>query len=168
MGAVYNRQNLKAIAHFVSIVGLFQLTEIRFLEGFFALAGIAFYFYSILDAYRTARAVAEGASAAADEEQFKRMLVRRAPAIGLVLIVSGLLLFIQIVQPFFFNLSMGKLIPVALVILGGYLLTRYFKRSSGDDYRSEQAPRTPYSLIQGAFGQRDHSGMGQVSHKDLR
>ena len=167
MGAVYNRQNLKAIVHFVSIVGLFQFTEIRFLEGFFALGGIVFYFYSILDAYRTARSIAEGESAAADEEQFKRMLVRRAPAIGLALIVSGLLLFIQIVQPFFFNLSMGKLIPVALVILGGYLLTRYFKRSS-DGYRSEQAPRTPYSLVQGVFGERDQSGMGRVSHKDLR
>jgi hypothetical protein len=168
MGAVYNRQNLKAIVHFVSIVGLFQLTDIHFFEAFFALAGVVFYFYSILDAYRTARRIAEGESAAADEERFKHTLIKRAPVIGLVLIVSGLLLFIQIVQPFFFSVSLGKLLPVALVILGGFLLTRYFKRSGGDNYRSEQAPRAPYSLVQGSFGDRDQTGIGRVSHKDLR
>lgn len=168
MGAVYNRQNIKAIAHFVAIVGLFQFTEINVLEGFFALAGLSFYFYSILDAYRTARFVAEGGSAAANEEEFKQALGRRAPVIGGVLIVSGLLFFIQIVQPFFFNVSLGRLIPVALVILGGYLLTRYFKRARGEGYGSGQAQRPPYSLVQGSFGDRNQSGFGQVSHKDLR
>ncbi|HYP25738.1 MAG TPA: hypothetical protein VE262_03380 [Blastocatellia bacterium] len=166
MGAVYNRQNLKAIAHFVAIVGLFQLAEISVLDGFFGLAGVVFYFYSILDAYRTARLIAEGESAAADEEQFKRMLVRRAPALGLAFIVVGLLVFIQIVLPF--RATLGTLIPVALVILGGYLLTRYFKRSGGDGFRPEQSQRLPYSLVQGAFGDRGHTGAGRVPHKDLR
>jgi hypothetical protein len=168
MGAVYNRQNLKAVVHFVSIVGLFQLTDIRFFDGFFALAGVVFYFYSILDAYRTARRIAEGESAAADEERFKRRLIKRAPVLGVVLIVSGLLLFIRIVQPFFFNVSLGKLLPVGLVILGGFLLTRYFKRAGGDNYRSEQAPRPLYSLVRGSFGEKDQTRMGRVSHKDLR
>jgi hypothetical protein len=168
MGAVYNRQNIKAVAHFIAIVGLFQLTEINFLEGFFALAGVGFYFYSILDAYRTARLIAEGGSAAANEESFKQMLIKRAPVIGLVLIVSGLLFFIQIVQPFFFNVSFGRLIPVALVILGGYLLTRHFRRSRGESYGSGQPQRAPYSLVQGSFGDRNQSGLGQMSHKDLR
>src|SRR5215213_3048287 len=168
MGAVYNRQNLKAIVHFVSIVGLFQLTDVHFFDAFFALAGVVFYFYSILDAYRTARRIAEGESAAGDEEQFKQALIKRAPVIGVVLIVSGLLLFIRIVQPFFFSVSLGKLLPVGLVILGGFLLTRYFKRSGGENYRSEQASRPLYSLVRGSFGERNQSGMGQVSHKDLR
>src|SRR5947209_3426945 len=43
MGAVYNRQNIKGVVHFVTIVGLFQLTALRVGAGFFSLAGMAFY-----------------------------------------------------------------------------------------------------------------------------
>ena len=54
MGAVYNRQNIKAVVHFVSIIGLFELASLKVAAGVFALAGLAFYLYSIIDAYRTA------------------------------------------------------------------------------------------------------------------
>ena len=66
MGAVYNHQNIKGVVHFATIVGLFQLTAINIVSGFFALAGLVFYLYSIIDAYRTAQLIAGGESAAAD------------------------------------------------------------------------------------------------------
>ncbi len=165
MGAVYNRQNIKAVAHFIAIVGLFQMTAIHALEGLFGLAGTAFYLYSIIDAYRTARAITNGESAAADEERFKHMLARRAPLLGVVLLVSGLLLFIQIVQPFSISLSLARLMPVALVILGGYLLTRYFKRSREEAFRPSDERRIPYSLIQGSFGERVKSASEYRDHR---
>ena len=141
MGAVYNRQNLKGVVHFVTIVGLFQLTALRVASGFFVLSGLAFYLYSIVDAYRTARLIDQGESPAADEQRFKRSLIKRAPVIGLMLITAGMLLVIHIAHPLAF-ITFARLFPVALIILGGYLLTRYFKRSSEETY--DERPSAPY------------------------
>lgn len=162
MGAVYNHQNIKGVVHFATIVGLFQLTTIRIASGFFALAGLAFYLYSIVDAYRTAQLIAGGESAVIDEERFKRSLIKRAPLIGLVLITSGILLVLQIVRPFAW-INFARLFPVALIILGGYLLTRYFKRSSEVGYEQHSAS-APYSLVPGRFNERSSEQSGQRSN----
>jgi hypothetical protein len=158
MGAVYNRQNIKAVVHFVAIIGLIQLTHVRVLSGVFALAAILFYAYSIIDAYRTAQLIATGESPEADEERFKRSLVKRAPVVGVVLIISGLLLVIQLVRPLAF-ITYARLLPVALIILGGYLLTRYFKRKREDDYGRDYPKQPPYPLIPDSF---DHKQSGKV------
>lgn len=158
MGAVYNRQNIKGVVHFVTIVGLFQLTGIRLAAGFFALAGLGFYLYSIIDAYRTALVIAQGESPAIDEARFKQSLVKRAPVIGIVLVTTGLLLVLQIARPFPF-ITFARLLPVALIILGGYLLTRYFKRPG--EANEEQAPGAPpYSLVPGTFGDQSSQRSG--------
>ena len=157
MGAVFNRQNIKAVVHFVSVIGLFQLASIRIASGVFALAGLAVYVYSIIDAYRTAVVIANGESPAADEERFKRSLKKHAPLIGVFLIAAGILLVWNLIRPFAF-VTVARLIPVALIILGGYLLTRYFKRSNEEGYEpSSSVP--PYSLIPGRFSERssEHS-----------
>ena len=162
MGAVYNRQNIKAVVHFVSIIGLFELASLKVAAGVFALAGLVFYFYSIIDAYRTAMLIARGESPAVDEERFKRSLIKRAPLIGVMLIAAGLLLVIQIVKPFAF-VTVARLLPVALIILGGYLLTRYFKRSREESF--EQHPSVPpYSLVPGRFSERSSERSGRVSN----
>jgi len=166
MGAVYNRQNLKAVVHFVSIVGLFNLTKLHILPGLFSLAGMVVYIYSMMDAYRTAERIAQGESAEADEARFKRQLAKRAPVLGVGLILLGALMVIQILQPFAF-INPARLLPVALIILGGYLLTKYFKRSRGDvpanDYN-----RPPYPLIPGSFGDPSHTNVRQMARSGER
>lgn len=161
MGAVYNRQNIKAVVHFITIVGLFSLSDLHVLEGLFALGGVAFYFYSILDAYRTARLISEGESAEADEERFKRSLTRLAPTIGIVLIVAGILFVAQ--SMFGLSLTFARLLPVALIILGGYLLTRYFKRSSGDYNAPDYSRRQSAPLLSGRFGDTGQSDSRHAS-----
>jgi len=162
MGAVYNRQNIKAVVHFVSVIGLFELASLKVAAGVFALAGLVFYLYSIIDAYRTAMLIARGESPAVDEERFKRSLIKRAPLIGIMLIAAGLLLVVQILRPFAF-ITLARLFPVALIILGGYLLTRYFKRSREESY--EQHPSVPpYSLVPGKFGERSSERSGRISN----
>lgn len=152
MGAVFNRQNIKGIVHFVSIVGLFKLTGIRVASAIFALGGLSFYIYSIVDAYRTAQLIALGEDPAIDEARFKHSLIKRAPVIGVILIAAGLLLVIQIARPFAL-VTFARLLPVAFIILGGYLLTRYFKRPQEQSY--DQGPTSaPYSLVPGDFGNR--------------
>lgn len=161
MGAVYNRQNLKAIVHFVSIVGLFNLTKLHILPGLFSLAGMAVYIYSMMDAYRTAERISQGDSAEADEARFKRRLAKSAPVLGVGFILLGALMVIQILRPFAF-INPARLLPVALIILGGYLLTKYFKRSRGDvptpDYN-----RPPYSFTPGSFSDPSHTNVRQMA-----
>lgn len=160
MGAVYNRQNVKAVVHFVTIIGLFQLSDLNVFEALFGMAGVAFYVYSIIDAYRTARLIAQGESPAADEARFKRALAGRAPLIGGALIVTGLLMVLQIfLRPLGIYLSVGRVLPVLLIIFGGYLLTRYFKRSRVEDQPPDYSNR-PFSLISGSLTD-DASHAGQ-------
>ena len=148
MGAVYNRQNIKAVVHFIAVIGLLQLTHVRVLSGVFALAALVVYLYSIIDAYRTAQTIAAGESPEADEERFKRSLVKRAPTVGFLLIIVGALLVIQIVRPLSF-ITYARLLPVLLILLGGYLLTRYFKRGRGEGYERNYSNQPPYPLIPG-------------------
>jgi hypothetical protein len=150
MGAVFNRQNLKAVVHFVSIVGLFNLTKLHIMPGMFSLAGMAVYVYSMMDAYRTADRISQGDSAEADEARFKQTLTKHAPYLGGGLILIGALIVLQTLRPIFF-INPARLVPVALIILGGYLLTRYFKRSRGDELPPDYS-RPPYTSISGAFG----------------
>jgi TM2 domain-containing membrane protein YozV len=165
LGAVYNRQNVKAVVHFITIVGLFTLSDMHVLEGLFALSGVVFYFYSIIDAYRTARAIAEGESPAVNEARFKRSLTSRAPMIGLILIAAGLIFIIQTMRPLGMFISLSRLLPIALIFLGGYLLTRYFRRSSGDEQPPDYSRRPPYSLIPGRAGETESQARSHTSHR---
>jgi hypothetical protein len=126
---------------------------------FFA-GGLAFYVYSIIDAYRTAQLIAQGGSAAADEDQFKKRLARRAPVIGLGLVVGGALLALQFLQPF--GVSLTRLIPAALILLGGYLLTSHFKRARDRDYGGNQQTRSAGTLVRGSFA--EHSSTETHAH----
>jgi hypothetical protein len=152
-GAIYNRQNLKALIHFVTTVGLFQLGNVHSFGVFFGLGGVLFYFYTILDAYRTAKAISEGESAADNEERFKRSLIKRAPSIGISLIIAGLLVFVHLIHPLSQFISFTRIAPVALIILGGYLLTRYFKQSR--EYYPDYSERQSFYLVSGNHRERD-------------
>jgi TM2 domain-containing membrane protein YozV len=159
LGAVYNRQNVKALAHFLSVVGLFQLRHLGILGVPFFLGGLAFYIYSIVDAYRTALVVAQGESPAANEEEFKKRLARRAPAIGLMLVAVGAILAIQLLLPV--TVSLARLIPVALILLGGYLVSSHFKRARDGSY-GDHYDRKPHGLVPGQFVSPGPSGRTQA------
>jgi hypothetical protein len=149
-GAIFNRQNLKAVVQFISIFGLFYLGKV---SPFFGLAGMAFYFHSVIDSYRTARAIAEGESPSENEERYKFTLIKRAPAIGVALILIGLVVFIHLIHPLYAFISFARLVPVALIILGGYLLTRYFKQSR--EFSSDNADRKNLYLVTGNYSDRE-------------
>jgi hypothetical protein len=156
LGAVYNRQNLKAAVHFVLVVGTFQLTHLHIMSGLFALAGTALYLVSIVDAYRTAQSIALGETAADSEARFKRSLVKASPFVGLFLIVCGIATVVQLIHPIPL-IMLGRLIPVALILLGGYLVTRYFRRS-GEEGRGEEESGRHYSLSPTPLGRKQKSG----------
>ena len=66
VGAVYNRQHLKAIVHFLGVVGLAQCAAVADLA-VFGFGAAAFYIYTLIDAFRTARDIRAGLDPREDE-----------------------------------------------------------------------------------------------------
>lgn len=130
VGAVYNGQYAKGLAHLVIfcllVVGANHAGEP--LDTFFGL-GIAFFvLYQIIDAVRTARAIQLGlpapdplglGQAFGAGEKFD---TSRTPKAAIILIGLGLLFFLQ--TSGIFNLSFDRTWPAILVALGVWLLIR--------------------------------------------
>jgi len=147
LGAAYNHQNLKAVLHFVGVMLLFQLSEVGPLELFFALAGTAFYLYSIIDAYRTGDRIAAGEDPQIEEKRLRKSMVKRAKEIGVLLLAFGILALIRLMHPFGLGVSLIKLAPVALILFGGYLIVAHLRRSRDMEDTVVQSPQAPYPLI---------------------
>jgi len=147
LGAAYNHQNIKAVFHFISVMLLFQFSEIRQLDVFFALAGTAFYFYTIVDAYRTGKKIAAGEDPAVEENKLKRFLSKHIREFGVLLLIGGGVLFIEWLQPFGFSLPLLRLLPVGLILLGGYLIISHIKHSNEEEESVVSSPKAPYPLF---------------------
>lgn len=146
-GAVYNRQNMKAAVYFIAITGLFQLSALHPFGVVFGLAGAAFYFYTIIDSYRSAELIARGESPAENEKRFKMGLARRIPTVGVLLITSGLLFLLYRMQLFDIGRAAVRLAPVALIMLGGYLVVSYVKRRRAEEWSVDEPPRPALPLF---------------------
>jgi hypothetical protein len=146
LGAVYNRQNLKALTHFVGTVGLFELSGITD-SGFFAFGGIVFFLYSMIDANRTARAIAAGEDPAEDERHLKWLFARYKPLWGLLLVAVALIATLSSLPALPFGLTQGRLWAVVLFLTGGYLIYSYFKSLGKEDDDASFATRPPRSVV---------------------
>ena len=147
LGAAYNHQNVKAVFHFISVMLLFQLSEIRQLDVFFALAGTAFYLFSIVDAFRTGKKIDAGENPAAEEDRLKRFLARHVREFGMLFLAGGAVLFIEWLRPFGWSLPLLRLLPVALILLGGYLVISHIKRTNEEKESPVSTPKPPYALF---------------------
>lgn len=115
LGAAYNAQPIKALCQFVLPVSLWQLADImhRGPEAWVALAGVAFYLYSLYDAWHTAQRARAGADLAAEDARIKAWLQAKIHLwASLLIAVGGLTLLDQIaprmaqrVWPVFFILA---------------------------------------------------------------
>jgi hypothetical protein len=134
LGAVYNRQRVKALVHFMTVVGLFELADLTNF-GLFGVGGAVFYLFSIMDAYRTAKAMRSGLDPAEQDERLRAMVMAKMHVLALVLIVlGGLFLASDVMQMFNVSVSLRKLWPLVLIAAGGYLVVRYYRngRTSGE------------------------------------
>src|SRR5215475_1842746 len=93
VGAAYNGQNIKALSHFLAVVGLWVLADIFGwpLEIAFGLGGAGFYFYSIYDAFQSAQRLRKGEDARVEDERLKLFLQQRMNLFGALLIGVGAL-----------------------------------------------------------------------------
>ncbi len=144
LGAVYNRQNLKALLHFVGTVGLFQVADATNIE-FFGFGGAVFYLYSIIDANRSARSIAAGADPTEDERRLKWAFARYKPLWGVALLAVAFIAVLATLPAIPFGLSTGRLWAIMLFFAGAYMIYSYFRSLRTEEPRSFNTP--PRSVV---------------------
>ncbi len=133
LGAVYNRQNAKAFVHFILTVGMFELADLSGL-GLFMAGGALFYLYSVIDAYRTAQAIRNGANPAEQDERMRRFLQENMRTWAGILIALGIVFLVTDVFHVLSPSSMWlRWWPLLLIGLAVFLLIRQWRAGRRED-----------------------------------
>lgn len=126
LGAAYNGQTSKAIVHFAIFASFFQMAVVTDGVAFFALGVFGTWLFAAVDACRTAQLMRAGLAPDAEEDAITRQLYGNPLAWGITLLVLGGIFLAHTVLGFQF--PMRRALPVALVVLGAYILYDYMKR----------------------------------------
>ena len=126
LGAAYNGQTAKAIVHFAIFASFFQMAVMTQGLHFFVLGVLGTWLFAAVDACRTAQLIRAGFSPDTEEDVITRRLYGNPFAWGITLIVIGTLFLLHTLLRV--QLPMRQLLPVALVVLGAYMLFDYVRR----------------------------------------
>jgi TM2 domain-containing membrane protein YozV len=126
LGAAYNGQTSKAIVHFAIFASFFQMAVITDGGAFFVLGVAGMWLFAAVDACRTAQLTRAGLAPDAEEDAITRQLYGNPVAWGITLLVLGGLFLSRTVLGVQFPVK--RALPVALVVLGAYILYDYLKR----------------------------------------
>lgn len=141
VGAVYNREYTKAVIHFSIFAGLAMIAEE---EGVFALAAVAFYVFTIIDAYRTADAILRRGGFEAVQNKEEQI---NLPLWGGLLILMGILFLLDNLGAIRIRTAV-EFWPLILVALGAYLIFNFFQK---DRDQQSQAPQNQVVHGQGQY-----------------
>jgi hypothetical protein len=161
LGAVYNRQNLKALVHFLGVVGLAQIADVTNVE-LFGVGSAIFYLYTIIDANRTAKAIAAGIDPREDEARMKWTFARHRAAWGAGLCAVALVVALSSLATLPIGLSPSRVWALVLFASGAYLIASYF-RGSSRGAPPTAIPPVPRSVVSTALPPISESGVGQHS-----
>lgn len=128
LGAAYNGQTSKAIVHFSIFASFFQMAIVTDGLPFFIFGFIGTWLYAAVDACRTAQLMLSGLAPEAVEDAIARRLYGNPLAWSMTLIVLGTLFLLHTLLGI--QLPVRQFLPVALVVLGGYMLYDYLRRRS--------------------------------------
>ncbi len=121
IGAVYNREYEKAVVHFSVFAGLAYMAEE---VEVFGLAAFCFYVFTIIDAYRSAEAIARrGTHLRPQSEQIN------LPVWGGLLVLMGVMFLLDNLGAISLRAAI-RFWPLLLILLGLYLVAGSFKRDS--------------------------------------
>src|SRR3954467_8309210 len=131
LGAAYNGQTSKAIVHFAIFASFFQMAVLTQGVHFFVLGVLGTWLFAAVDACRTAQLMRAGLSPDAEEDVIARRLYGNPFAWGTTLIIIGTVFLLHTVVGI--QLPVRKLLPVALVALGAYMLFDHLRRRRSSD-----------------------------------
>jgi TM2 domain-containing membrane protein YozV len=170
LGAAYNGQTTKALVYFAVFVGLFQLAIITGgtpLMAMFVLGFIGMWFFSALDAWRTAQMIRKGVTPEVAEDILVSRFSGNPKLWGIVLAGIGVTFVLQKVLNLGFLIK--ALFPMFLIGLGIYLLRGYiFKpRSSDDGWRGfdSGSPSFVSAMTERRFQDQGYDASGRFSDR---
>ena len=167
LGAAYNGQTSKAIVHFAIFASFFQMAVVTDGVAFFVLGVCGTWLYAAVDACRTAQLMRAGLAPDAEEDAITRQLYGNPLAWGITLLVLGGIFLAHTVLGFQF--PMRRVLPVALVVLGAYVLYDYLKRRGRrDEIRQFTANNPPPSVVVNQFSRTDYEGGDFPTHVRAR
>src|SRR5207237_4422053 len=126
LGAAYNGQTSKAIVHFAVFASFFQMAVVTNGVAIFVLGVFGTWLFAAVDACRTAQLMRAGLAPDAEEDAITRQLYGNPVAWGVTLLVLGLVFLAHTLLGVQFPVR--RTLPVALLILGAYMLFDYLKR----------------------------------------
>src|SRR6202140_1078830 len=161
LGAAYNGQTSKAIVHFAIFASFFQMAVVTDGVTFFVLGVIGTWLFAAIDACRTAQLMRAGLAPDAEEDAITRQLYGNPIAWGVTLVVLGLIFLAHTLLGMQFPVR--RALPVALVILGAYMLFDYLKRRRRrEELRAFDTNNPPPSVV-ASWPARS----GRLAHDDL-
>lgn len=126
LGAAYNGQTSKAIVHFAIFASFFQMAVVTDGVTFFVLGVAGTWLFAAVDACRTAQLMRAGLAPDAEEDAITRQLYGNPIAWGVTLVALGSIFLAHTLLGVQFPVK--RTLPVALVVLGAYMLFDYLKR----------------------------------------
>jgi TM2 domain-containing membrane protein YozV len=146
LGAAYNGQTSKAIVHFAIFASFFQMAVVTDGVTFFVLGVIATWLFAAVDACRTAQLMRAGLAPDAEEDAITRQLYGNPIAWGVTLVSLGMVFLAHTLLGVQFPVR--RTLPVALVILGAYMLFDYLKRRKRrQELRAFDSNNPPPSVV---------------------
>jgi hypothetical protein len=146
LGAAYNGQTSKAIVHFAIFASFFQMAVVTDGVTFFVLGVVGTWLFAAVDACRTAQLMRAGLAPDAEEDAIARQLYGNPFAWGITLVVLGSVFLAHTLLGVQFPVR--RTLPVALVILGAYMLFDYLKRRRRrEELRAFDTNNPPPSVV---------------------
>ncbi len=146
LGAAYNGQTSKAIVHFAIFASFFQMAVVTDGVTFFVLGVVGTWLFAAVDACRTAQLMRAGLAPDAEEDAIARQLYGNPFAWGITLVVLGSVFLAHTLLGVQFPVR--RTLPVALVVLGAYMLFDYLKRRRRrEELRSFDTNNPPPSVV---------------------
>ena len=144
LGAAYNGQTSKALVHFTIFASFFQMAVVTDGVPFFILGIIGTWFFAAVDAYRTAQLIRAGLAPDVEGDAIARRLYGNPLAWAMLLVTLGTIFLLHTL--FNIRLPVREFLPVALVLLGAYMLFDYF-RTRHRDLPAFDSRRPPPSVV---------------------
>ena len=149
LGAAYNGQTSKALVHFALFASCWQMAAVTNAVAFFVLGALGVWLFAAVDAYRTAELIRAGLMPDAESDPIARRLYGHPLAWAVVLIALGSIFLLNTL--FGVQFPVRQLLPVALVLLGAYMLFDYLRtRRERDGAGAFDALHAPPSFLNSA------------------
>ncbi len=162
LGAAYNGQTAKAIVHFAIFASFFQMAVLTQGMHFFVLGVLGTWLFAAVDACRTAQLMRAGLSPETEEDVIARRLYGNPFAWGVTLVLIGTIFLLHTLLGI--QLPVRELLPVALVLLGAYMLFDYLRRRrSSDRVVRFDSRRPPPSVVVTSQGETQRFRTGETT-----